>query len=181
MTEAFRIADELRRAMNGDPWHGLPFSRVIEGVSARDAAEHPLPGAASIWEVLFHMTAWTREVHRRLLGGDPAEPEEGDWPTLDVQSPEATSDQAWQEALSALTAAHENLLLDLERFPDELLDRIVGSPSRSRELGTGISVYVMLHGLVQHQVYHTAQIATLKRVLAAHEIRTGQAGQAGKA
>lgn len=160
MTEPHRICDELRRAFDGDPWHGSPTSRIVEGISAREAAERPVSGAASIWEIVLHMTAWIREVHRRLLGGQPAEPDGGDWPHLS-----STTEAAWQDCLSSLTSAHDTLLTDLEELPEEKLWRTVGSSDRSRELGTGLSYYAMLHGLVQHNVYHSAQIGMLRRLL----------------
>ena len=34
---------------------------------------------------------------------------------------------------------------------------------RSGPLGTGVSYYVLLHGIVQHDVYHSGQIALLKK------------------
>ena len=34
---------------------------------------------------------------------------------------------------------------------------------RDRALGSGISRYVMLHGLVQHHVYHAGQISLLRK------------------
>ena len=37
---------------------------------------------------------------------------------------------------------------------------------RSRPLGTGVSYYELLHGIVQHDAYHAGQIAILKRVIA---------------
>jgi hypothetical protein len=39
----------------------------------------------------------------------------------------------------------------------------------NRETGGGVSVYVTLHGIIQHNVYHAAQIALLKRGLAAKD------------
>ena len=36
---------------------------------------------------------------------------------------------------------------------------------RSRPLGTGVSYYELLHGIVQHDAYHSGQIAIIKKVL----------------
>jgi uncharacterized damage-inducible protein DinB len=36
---------------------------------------------------------------------------------------------------------------------------------RNRELGTGVSYYELLHGIVQHDAYHAGQIAILRRVM----------------
>jgi len=43
-------------------------------------------------------------------------------------------------------------------------DALVG-PSREAGLGTGVSVAVMLHGIIQHDAYHAGQMALLKKAL----------------
>ena len=160
MTELERIVDELRRAHDGDPWHGLPLTKVLAGLSARAAATRPISTANSIWEILLHVCAWTGEVRRRLQGRPPGEPPEGDWPVV-----QEVSDEAWEQAKVDLARAHEALIQELGSTRGERLWEIVGPPARDRALGTGTTFYVMLHGLVQHGVYHTAQIATIRRVL----------------
>jgi len=37
MSEIDQIGDELRHAFDGDPWHGLPLFRVLDGITARHA------------------------------------------------------------------------------------------------------------------------------------------------
>jgi uncharacterized damage-inducible protein DinB len=37
---------------------------------------------------------------------------------------------------------------------------------RNRPLGTGVTYYELLHGIVQHDAYHAGQIAILKKILA---------------
>ena len=49
---------------------------------------------------------------------------------------------------------------------DRLMD-VIGN-ARDRSLGSGVSRYVSLHGLVQHHGYHAGQIALLKKALASH-------------
>jgi len=162
MTEIERIADELRRGYDGDPWHGPPLLKVLAGVSADQAARHPLPGAHSIWETVRHLTAWIGEIARRLSGEPPGDPPEGDWPPVMDASAES-----WARARADLARAHEALLQQLAGLGEEGLWEVVGTGSRDRALGTGTTWYVMLHGLAQHHAYHAAQISTLRRVLAA--------------
>ena len=38
MTEVERILDQYDRAMNGDAWHGDPVWKILDGVSAEQAA-----------------------------------------------------------------------------------------------------------------------------------------------
>ncbi|HEX8360876.1 MAG TPA: DinB family protein, partial [Longimicrobium sp.] len=81
MDEVERIADQLARAHDGDPWYGAPTMVVLRGVTAAQASHRPIPQAHTIWELVLHITSWQREVLRRLRTGSCADPADGDWPT----------------------------------------------------------------------------------------------------
>jgi len=84
-------------------------------------------------------------------------PIEGDWP----ETGSATEDR-WQQAIARLEAAHKDLIAAVKAFPDDKLYEPTND-TRSAPLGTGVSHYVLLHGIVQHDVYHAGQIALLKK------------------
>jgi uncharacterized damage-inducible protein DinB len=157
MTEIARIVDELEREHEGDPWHGSPLRAILEGIDARRAAARAIPGAHSIWELVLHMTGWKNETARRLAGAVACMPVEGDWP--DVGDP---TDERWQAALTRLEAAHDALVAAVKALPETRLHEPTND-TRSAPLGTGVSYYVLLHGIVQHDVYHAGQIALLKK------------------
>ena len=159
MNKVAQLIEELGRIYSGDPWHGPAMREVLTGISAAEAAIHPVPGAHSVWQIVLHMTAWTAEVARRLEGEEPALPREGDWSSIPV-----VSQATWDAALERLENAHEGLLHALEEFPEERLSEMVGD-TRDLPLGTGVSYELMLRGLLQHHAYHTGQIALLKRAL----------------
>jgi uncharacterized damage-inducible protein DinB len=159
MSEIQRIIDQLEREHAGDPWHGSPLGVILDGVSAEKAAASPLPGAHSIWELVLHLTGWKNEVRKRVAGSPAGEPEEGDWPKVGDPTPER-----WQEARQRLELAHNALIAAVRTLPESRLHEPTRDP-RNRELGVGVSLYVMLHGLVQHDVYHAGQIALLKKAL----------------
>ena len=58
MTETFRLADQIRRAFEGNAWHGDSLLEILADVSAKTAATHPIKNAHSIWELLLHIAAW---------------------------------------------------------------------------------------------------------------------------
>ncbi len=68
MSEASRIADQLRRAFDGDAWHGDSVLEILNGVTAAQAAARPITHAHSIWELVLHIAAWDGVVLRRLGG-----------------------------------------------------------------------------------------------------------------
>jgi uncharacterized damage-inducible protein DinB len=153
-----RVITELQRQHDGDPWHGPSRSAILADVSAAEAAWQPGAGAHSIWELVLHMRSWTREVERRALGAQPAMPEDGDWPAV-----VDTSEDAWAEAQASLDAAHEQIVAVVRRLGAEKLSGMVGA-TRDKPLGTGITHRAMLYSLAQHDVYHSGQIAILKRL-----------------
>jgi uncharacterized damage-inducible protein DinB len=157
MTEIPRIVDQLEREHEGDPWHGSPLRAILEGIDAARAAARPLPSAHSIWELVLHMTSWKNETARRLAGAVACMPVEGDWP--DVGDP---TDERWQAALARLESAHDGLIAAVKALPDTRLYEPTND-TRSAPLGTGVSYYVLLHGIVQHDVYHAGQISLLKK------------------
>ena len=157
MSEIDRIIDQLEREHAGDPWHGSPLSAILDGITAGDAALKPLAGAHSIWELVLHMTAWKREVRRRLSGAAAALPEDGDWP--EVGDP---TEKRWVAARTRLEDAHRQLLTDIRAMPESQLHTPTNDP-RDHPTGAGVSFYQLLHGIVQHDVYHTGQIALLKK------------------
>ena len=147
-TESKRIADQLHRAYQGGAWHGPALRELLRGVTAKQAAARPLRGAHSIWELALHITAWKKAVRRRLLGEAIELSPRQDWPPVDKTA-------AWRKTLKALETAHRELKKTVARLPESRLKEVV--PGRKH------TVYVMLHGLVQHDLYHAGQIALLKK------------------
>jgi uncharacterized damage-inducible protein DinB len=155
MTEIERIADQLRRAHEGEAWHGPALKEILRGVTAEAAARRPIASAHSIWEIVLHVAVWESVVRRRLSGeviGDL--PPEQDWPPVGEKT-----EAAWKQALVDLDHSHAELQRVLVRLSDRQLTDAVPGP--------GYSVYYMVHGVVQHALYHAGQIALLKKAAAA--------------
>lgn len=150
MSEISRIADQISRGFDGDAWHGDPLMKILDGVSAEQAAAHPINGAHSIWELVNHISAWRPAIVTRL-SGRPAELKgEHDWPPVTD-----TSEAAWRNCISELRHRQDALLQAVRAFPENKLDQ--NAPNRDH------SYYVMLQGIVQHDLYHAGQIAILKK------------------
>ncbi len=150
MEEISRIADQLQRSYAGGAWHGPALRQVLAGVTARQAAAHPVRGVHSIWELTLHVTAWNRAVLRRVEGRSARVSAAENFPKLTD-----TSATAWKQAQQALADAHRALHRAILRLPDSRLGRTV--PGRPH------SLCFTLHGLVQHNIYHAGQMALLKK------------------
>jgi uncharacterized damage-inducible protein DinB len=154
-----QIGELVLKAMNGDPWYGSSTSRVLAGLSAGEVLSHPVVGAHSIWEIVLHMTAWRREVGRRLAGSRPGPPREGDWPPITDET-----EAAWARARGEFTSAGEELATSITSLNPEIWSRSVGE-GRAAELGTGVSFGEMVIGVLQHDAYHTGQMALMGKLL----------------
>ena len=116
-----------------------------------------IPNGKSIWELVLHMTGWKREVAKRLSGSPAGMPDEGDWPAVGE-----TTEARWRATLQGLEAAHEALVDAVRNVPESKLYEPTRD-LRNTPLGTGVSYYELLHGIVQHDVYHAGQIAILRK------------------
>src|SRR6266850_2209654 len=98
------LREDLRRVYDGEPWHGSSIRDVLKGVDADTAALRSIPNAHNIWELVLHMTGWTREVASRVRGADAKSPPQ-DWPTPRRGGGEA----GWRSAQDELADAHKDL------------------------------------------------------------------------
>ena len=158
MTEVERIRDQFARAFDGEAWHGPSVLSLLDGVTAQQAAAHPIPGAHSIWELTLHIAAW-EDACRRRLQGDPAQlTDDENFPPVSD-----TSEAAWENAKRKLIDGHRRMLDTLATIDDSRLDQPI---MHSAEIPFS-TAYVTLHGGVQHSLYHAGQIAILKKAIAA--------------
>jgi uncharacterized damage-inducible protein DinB len=155
MHEKDRIIEQLRRSIDGDAWHGPSVFETLKGLSVEQTAARPIAAAHTIWEILLHITVWIEQVRGRLRGDNTKRdlPPDQDWPA----QPKRPDDTAWQALQDRLRHAHEAFALDINKLDDSRLDQPI--------LEGMSSVYVSLHGVVQHNLYHAGQIAILRKVL----------------
>jgi uncharacterized damage-inducible protein DinB len=150
MTEVERIEDQLKRAFEGEAWHGPSVQELLADVTARRAAARPLDNAHSIWEIVLHLAAWDGVVRRRIEGERVEAPDEGDWPLVTD-----TTEAAWNDTLEWLKNNHMKLRQTISGLSDSRLDEPVA--------GGKSSAYITIHGSIQHYLYHAGQIALLKK------------------
>lgn len=153
MSEAAGLADQIRRAYDGEAWHGDSLLEILADVDAKTAAAHPIPDAHSIWELVLHVAAWDTAVKTRA--GGKAIMLEGDANFPPVKD---SSESAWRKTVEDVKKAHNELIKTVEGFSDARLREQV--PGKK---GSHYNFYYMFSGIVQHELYHAGQIALLKK------------------
>ncbi len=152
-SEAARIDDELRRAFDGECWHGPSVAEVLHGVTAEVAARKHPALVHSIWELVHHLTAWVEVVRLRVAEGQTIT----DLPGGNFPPVTDTSAAAWTAAVAELGATVGRLRGVAVALTPDRLDEF--TPGRAE------SVAVELHGTAQHLAYHGGQIALLKKLV----------------
>jgi len=159
------IAEQLRRAFEGNAWHGPALLELVVHVNAVTAAAKPLPDVHSIWELVLHVAVWDAVACRRLAG-EKCQPEGiANFPVV----PKPT-EAAWRKTVTQAKRAHDVLVKTVATLPESRL--------RERVPGKKYDFYHMLHGVAQHELYHAGQIAILKKTQANRRFKKVLSGSA---
>ncbi len=150
-SEPALIADQLRRAFEGDAWHGPALLELLQDVDAATAAGKPLRDVHSIWELVLHVAAWDGAACRRLRGEKIQLTGTANFPV--VPKPTAA---AWRKAVAQVKRTHDVLVKTVAGLSESRL--------RERVPGKKYDFNHMLHGVAQHELYHAGQIAILKKI-----------------
>lgn len=137
--------------ISGRPWYGSNVVDILDGIRD-DSRMERLDGANSIAGILIHMIAWTEEIAGRLRGITADNPARGDWPDP------GTRTVAELELL--FHEVNESLIRIIRSISEEDWDKLLPD-DRTGAVQFTKRGYVT--GLIQHHVYHSAQIALLNR------------------
>lgn len=152
-TESERIYELIENSWNGTMWHGNNVSKILAGIKWQKAFEKPGAGSHNIYELVQHMICWRTFVLENLNGNSSYKVglnSELDWPTQ-YEKTEAN----WKAALKEMEENQRKLLHALKKFGPQKLGELVP--------GKKFNWYVFLHGIIHHDIYHSAQISILKK------------------
>jgi uncharacterized damage-inducible protein DinB len=149
MREVERLADQLRRSFEGDAWHGDSLVEILADIDSAKAEAKPAAGGHSIWELVLHIASWARAA-LQVVSGESEKLSADDWPQLG-----GGGESAWVHTQKELTSVGRQLQDAILGMEERRLDDVV--PGRE------YSYYMLLHGVVQHALYHAGQIAILKK------------------
>ncbi|HBH24118.1 MAG TPA: DinB family protein [Cytophagales bacterium] len=152
MLETQRIKTLLEKEYNGAPWHGPTIREALQGISAEEAF-HKYESIHSIAELVMHMTAWRQFAIKRLQGDMSFElSESNNWGKVGEQT-----ETQWYYIQNQLESTQEKLC--------ELLDDVEDQHLNDQVHNKGYDFYTLLHGIIQHDIYHIGQIILLKKHL----------------
>ena len=116
------LAEQLRRAFDGDAWHGPAVLELLADVGAVTAAAKPLAEVHSIWEPVLHIAVWDDAALRRL-DGKIWQPEGTD----NFPIPPKPTKAAWRKAVADAKRTHNRLVKTVASLSeDHLRERVPG-------------------------------------------------------
>ena len=126
-------------------WHGPTVMQALTGISPETRKARLSKNTHSITELVAHMEAWRNFVIQKLRGVEFEMTDELNFP----------KPGPWTKCLSKLKLSQSKLIDALHAFPkDNLYKRV---PGRKYDF------YTLLHGVIQHDIYHTGQISLIKK------------------
>lgn len=150
MKETKRIAEQLKRAMEGVAWHGPAVLEILSKIDATTACERPIDNIHTIAELTGHITTWHRAVLERLKGADFEPNRDDNWPTY-----ENLGGEQWEAIKKDLNESYQMLYHKIIELSDNSLEKLAP--------GKQYDIYHMLHGVIQHDLYHAGQMAILRK------------------
>ena len=149
MRLADRFLTHYQSTYDGNAWHGLPLRTILAGIDDTKAHARPLAAAHSIAQLAAHLGAWIEIVERRARGEEVDVTPELDFPTVDGV--------AFSEIVARIERAHASFVDTVKTIDDAGFAAIVPGKKYTHEF--------MLFGVVNHNAYHSAQIALLKKAI----------------
>ena len=152
--EVQSIIRNLKNILDGTPWFGRPVYSILNEIHPVMVYTKPGGDAHSLIELLYHIITWAEFTVKRLerLPEDDMEAfEKLDWRLIDPHV------HTWGNALEQFKTAHDRILELLNGKEDSFLSEMVDY----REY----NFRFLLNGLIQHDIYHLAQIAYAKKLL----------------
>jgi len=150
MSESKRLANEVRKALDGEAWHGPTWKDNLDGVGRDAAIYRSIPEAHTIAELVLHATTWHDVVRRRIEGETPEVTSDQDWPVAAF-----ADDATWNAAVARLFETGKALAATIEKVPEQKL--------LEKRPGVDGTWYELISGELQHVLYHAGQVGILKK------------------
>jgi uncharacterized damage-inducible protein DinB len=152
--ETQRIADSYRAATVKGAWYGPTLAELLTGISPELATTAPVPGAHSISALLQHLLLWNERI-RNTSDSNPM-------PRWEAEKEWAEPPIPWHELVTRWNQSRDLLEEKMRNFPVEDLAKQVA--------GRNYPYETMFHGIVQHAIYHSGQIAMVLSMLRSQSV-----------
>lgn len=151
------IQSIIRRIENinsGEPWYGRAVYKILEETDPKKTRIKPNGKEHSMLELLYHMITWADFTLKRIEKDDEADMaafEKLDWRKIDPKL------HTWSKGLKEFKAIQKKIISRLKKKGDAFLKEMVDYRKYNFRF--------LLHGMIEHNIYHLGQIAYLNKLL----------------
>ena len=156
--EVQSIRRNLQNVLDGNPWFGRPIYSILHEIHPVMVYTKPGGHSHSLIELLYHIITWAEFTVKRIqkdTESDMQTFEEMDWRLIDPHI------HTWANALEEFKRNHDRIIELLQDKDDDFLKEKVDYRDYNFRF--------LLNGLIQHDIYHFAQIAYVKKLLSPPE------------
>lgn len=140
------LISQFKEVFNGEPWYGDALVTKLDLIRKGTNKPQDLNKTASYVQ---HLINWRQFTIKKLAGDiefDITLNTVADWSDITIDD-----FSEWHQLIETLTSTQQQLLRLIGKLSSEELQQQVP--------GKDYNFEYMLHGLIQHEVYHTGQIA----------------------
>lgn len=138
---------------DGQPWYGDSMCQILENITPAKAYWQPSKGSHSIAQIISHMIYWRQSLIKRLNGDHEYKASmksDENWKSIDQ-----LKKTGWKSLMNSLAESQAQLLTLLAKQKDSILKQKYSDKATFQDL---------INGILQHDLYHTGQIAYLKSI-----------------
>lgn len=153
-SEMQTLIHRLEETNSGTPWFGRPVFAILDEVDISKVYEKPNNASHSLIELLYHMNLWADFTLKRIEKDDNVDIKEFDkldWREIDPKV------HTWDAGVAEYKEIHKKIATALETKEDDFLEEGVAFRKYNFRF--------LLNGIIQHDIYHLAQIAYVSKLL----------------
>jgi uncharacterized damage-inducible protein DinB len=144
----------LNAGFHGGAWHGPSLLELTKGIKVKEAA-FKAGNIHTIAELVYHITSWRLFALKKIQGDAVYNIDNEKMNFGEIQK---VDEFELETLMMELTLSQDELTRALESKDDAFLLEIVP--------GAEYTYDTLLHGIIQHDIYHTGQIAIIKKLAA---------------
>lgn len=153
-TRITAISELLSTSFHGGAWHGPSLMELVEKLKVKEA-EFKAGNIHTIAELLYHITSWRIFALKKIAGDAKYNIESEKQNFGDLRS---IDELELESLMMELTLTQDELGNILKEKEDDFLAEIVP--------GAEYTFETLLHGIIHHDIYHSGQIAIIKKMAA---------------
>jgi hypothetical protein len=158
MTVTEQIAKQFRQVYFGGNWTSVNFKQTLSDVDWKQATTK-ISSFNTIATLVFHTNYYVSEV-LKVLKGELLQAHD----KYSFDLPPIQSEEDWNELLNKTWTDAENFANLIEQLPEAKLWEVFSDEKYG-------NYYRNIHGIIEHNHYHLGQIALIKKITAANEIK----------